>query len=193
MPKVTNQLGLLLLESGFLTDEDIEAAEKRASSTGLPLGRMLVLSNKIDEKLLEQVLETMIHLRDKAMFTEGDALEVLGMLKSAKDGTIKEVDQAQLKSFFSKKGRQMRVGELLVRSGLVTDTDVMNAVEEGLVTRRKVGHVLVSNSYTTNEAIDMALSLLDGVRSGDVEVAEAAKNLREAHSYPETDEDEDDK
>lgn len=193
MPKVTNQLGLLLLESGFLTDEDIEAAEKRASSTGLPLGRMLVLSNKIDEKLLEQVLETMIHLRDNAMFTEGDALEVLGMLKNSKDGTIKEVDQAQLKSFFSKKGRQMRVGELLVRSGLVADTDVMNAVEEGLATHRKVGQVLVTNSYTTKDAVDMALSLLDGVRSGDVDVSEAAKNLREAHSYPETDEDEDDK
>jgi hypothetical protein len=39
----------------------------------------------------------------------------------------------------------------------------------------------------------MALSLLDGVCSGDVDVSEAAKNLREAHSYPETGEDEDDK
>jgi len=190
MPKVTNQLGLLLLESGFLTDEDIEAADKRAASTGLPLGRMLVLSDKIDEKLLEQVLETLIHLRDNAMFTESDALEVLGMLKSAKDGDIKEVDQAQLKSFFSKKGRQIRVGELLVRSGLVTETDVMNAVEEGLATRRKVGEVLVSNSYTTSDAVDMALTLLEGVRSGDAEISEAAKNLREAHSYSETDDEE---
>lgn len=190
MPKVTNQLGLLLLESGFLTDEDIEAAEKRAASTGLPLGRMLVLSDKIDEKLLEQVLETLIHLRDNAMFTEADALEVLGMLKSLRDGDIKEVDQAQLKSFFSKKGRQVRVGELLVRSGLVTETDVMNAVEEGLATRRKVGEVLVSNSYTSSDAVDMALTLLEGVRSGDAEISEAAKNLRDAHSYPETDDQE---
>jgi CBS domain-containing protein len=190
MPKVTNQLGLLLLESGFLTDEDIEAAEKRAASTGLPLGRMLVLSDKIDEKLLEQVLETLIHLRDNAMFTEADALEVLGMLKSLRDGDIKEVDQAQLKSFFSKKGRQVRVGELLVRSGLVTETDVMNAVEEGLATRRKVGEVLVSNSYTSSDAVDMALTLLECVRSGDAEISEAAKNLREAHSYPETDDQE---
>ncbi|HNB25108.1 MAG TPA: hypothetical protein PKZ32_21990 [Candidatus Melainabacteria bacterium] len=187
MPQVTNQLGLLLIESGFLTDEDIDAAEKRASATGLPLGRMLVLSDKIDEKLLEQVLETMIHLRDNAMFTEGDALEVLGMLKSAKDGSIKEVDQAQLKSFFSKKGRQMRIGELLVRSGLVTDTDVMNAVEDGLATRRKIGQVLVANSYTTTDAVDMANSLLDAVRAGEVDVADAAKNLREAHSYPDAD------
>lgn len=188
MPKVTNQLGLLLLESGFLTDEDIEAADKRASSTGLPLGRMLVLSDKIDEKLLEQVLETLIHLRDNAMFTESDALEVLGMLKSARDGNIKEVDQAQLKSFFSKKGRQIRLGELLVRSGLVLETDVMNAVEEGLATRRKVGEVLVSNSYTSRDAVDMALTLLEGVRSGEREIPEAAKSLREAHSYPESDE-----
>lgn len=187
MPQVTNQLGLLLIESGFLNDEDIDAAEKRASATGLPLGRMLVLSDKIDEKLLEQVLETMIHLRDNAMFTEGDALEVLGMLKSAKDGSINEVDQAQLKSFFSKKGRQMRIGELLVRSGLVTDTDVMNAVEDGLATRRKIGQVLVANSYTTTDAVDMAISLLDGIHSGEVDVADAAKNLREAHSYPEAD------
>jgi hypothetical protein len=187
MPKVTNQLGLLLLESGFLTDEDVEAAEKRASSTGLPLGRMLVLSDKIEEKLLEQVLEVMIHLRDNAMFTEGDALEVLGMMKAHKDGNIKEVDQAQLKSFFSKKGRQMRVGELLVRSGLVTETDVMNAVEEGLTARRKVGQVLVGNSYTTSDAVDMALNLLEQVRSGELDVSEAAKNLRDAHSYPETD------
>lgn len=191
MPKVTNQLGLLLVESGFLTDEVIEKAQQRAQSTGLPLGRMLVLNNDIEEKLLIQLLEVMIHLRDNAMFTEGDALEVMGMMKAEVDGNIKDADQAQLKSFFNKKGRPMRVGELLVRSGLVTETDVLNAVEEGLITRRKVGQVLVGNAYMTIDALEMALNLLDGIQCGDVDASEAAKDLREAHSYPEADDDDD--
>lgn len=189
MPKVTNQLGLLLVESGFLTDEQIEKAHERAMASGVTLGRILVLSNDIEEKTLAQTLEVLIHLRDNAMFTEGDALEVLGMMKAEADGKSKEADKSQLKSFFSRKGRPMRVGEFLVRSGLVSETDVMNAVEEGLLTRRKVGQVLVSNAYLTVDALEMALNLLDDVRSGEMDASEAAKNLREAHSYPESDDD----
>lgn len=192
MPKVTNQLGQLLLESGFLADEVIEDAEKRASSTGMPLGRMLVLSDKIDEKLLNQILEIMLQLRDNAMFTESDALEVMGMLKAETDGSIKDGDKSLLKSFFSRKGQPMRVGELLIRSGLVTDTDVINAVEEGLTSRRKVGQVLVGNAYITADALEMALNLLESVRSNEVDASEAAKNLREAHSYPSSDDESDD-
>lgn len=192
MPKVTNQLGLLLVESGFLTDEEIEKAEQRASSTGLPLGRMLVLSEKIEEKLLNYVLEVMIHLRDNAMFTEGDALEVMSMMKAETDGNIKEVDKAQLKSFFSRKGRPVRIGELLVRSGLVSETDVMNGVEESLLSRRKIGEALVEKAYISSEALKMALTLLEAVKSGDLEVSDAAKELREAHSYPESEDDEED-
>ncbi len=190
MPKVTNQLGLLLLESGFVTDEDIENAEKRAGSTGLPIGRILVLSEKLSEKVLNQALEVMIHLRDNAMFTEGDALEVLIMMKAEADGTVKEADSAQLKSFFNRKNKPMRVGELLIRSGLLTETDVMNAVEEGLSTRRKMGQVLVDNGFISVDALEMSLNLLDGIQGGDVDASEAAKNLRESHSYPETDEQE---
>jgi hypothetical protein len=187
MPKVTNQLGLLLLESGFVSEEEIENAEKRAGSTGLPIGRILVLSEKLNEKVLNQALEVMIHLRDNAMFTEGDALEVLGMMKADADGSINDADKAQLKSFFNRKNRPMRVGELLVRSGLLTETDVMNAVEEGLATRRKIGQVLVGNGFISIDALEMALNLLDGIQCGDVDASEAAKDLREAHSYPESD------
>ncbi len=189
MPKVTNQLGLLLVESGFLDDEVIEKAQQRAQNTGLPLGRMLVLGNDIEEKLLNQLLEVMIHLRDNAMFTEGDALEVMGMMKSDVDGNINEADKAQLKSFFSKKSRPMRIGELLIRSGLVTETDVLNAVEEGLLTRRKLGQVLAGNAYITVDALEMALKLLEGIQSGEVDASEAAKTLRDAHSYPDSDDD----
>ena len=190
MPKVTNQLGLLLVESGFLSDEQIEKAHERAMTSGVTLGRILVLNNDIEEKVLSETLEVLIHLRDNAMFTEGDALEVLGMMKAEADGKIKDADKSQLKSFFSRKGRPMRVGEFLVRSGLVSETDVMNAVEEGLLTRRKVGQVLVSNAYLSVDALEMALNLLDGVKSGEMDASEAAKNLREAHSYPESDDNE---
>lgn len=187
MPKVTNQLGLLLLESGFVSEEEIENAEKRAGSTGLPIGRILVLGEKLSEKVLNHALEVMIYLRDNAMFTEGDALEVMGMMKADADGSINDADKAQLKSFFNRKNRPMRVGELLVRSGLLTETDVMNAVEEGLATRRKVGQVLVGNGFISIDALEMALNLLDGIQCGDVDPSEAAKDLREAHSYPESD------
>lgn len=189
MPKVTNQLGLLLVESGFLTDEQIEKAQERAAASGVTLGRILAASNDIEEKTLNQTLEVLIHLRDNAMFTEADALEVLGMMKAEAEGKIKDADKNQLKSFFSRKGSPMRVGELLVRSGLVSESDVISAVEEGLLTRRKVGQVLVSNAYISVDALEMALNLLDGIKSGELDASQAAKNLREAHTYPESDDD----
>ncbi len=115
-----------------------------------------MLSEKLSRKsVLNQALEVMIHLRDNAMFTEGDALEVLNMMKAEVDGSVKEADSAQLKSFFNRKNKPMRVGELLIRSGLLTETDVMNAVEEGLSTRRKIGQVLVDNGFISVDALEM--------------------------------------
>jgi len=185
MPKVTNQLAQLLAETGFVTDEQVEDAEKKSQQLGVPIGRILVLGDHIEESILKAALEVMIHLRDNAMFTEGDALEILGLLKAQQDGSIKDVDKSQVKTFFSRKNKPMRIGELLVRSGLVTETDALNAVEEGLATRRKVGQVLVSNSFLSVDALEMALNLLDGIKSGEVDASEAAKEVREAHSYPE--------
>lgn len=189
MPKVTNQLTNLLVESGFVTEEEVDKAAQRSEQTGLPIGRILVLGNNIDEKTLVAVLEVMLHLRDNAMFTEGDALEILGLYKAELDGKIKDADKGQVKTFFSRKNRPIRIGELLVRSGLVTETDALNAVEEGFATRRKVGQVLAGNSFITVDALEMSLNLLKSVQTGEVDATEAAKTLREAHSYPEGEDD----
>ncbi len=191
MPKVTNQLAQLLAESGFVTDEQVEDADKKSQQAGVPIGRILVLGDQIDEKTLLAALEVMIHLRDNAMFTEGDAQEIMGLLKADMDGTIKDADKSQVKSFFSRKNKPLRIGELLVRSGLVTEADIVNAVEESLATRKKIGQVLVSNSFITNDALEMALTLLEGIKSGEGDASEAAKNLREAHSYPDSEDDDD--
>jgi len=74
---------------------------------------------------------------------------------------------------------------------LVTEADIVNAVEESLATRKKIGQVLVSNSFITNDALEMALTLLEGIKSGEGDASEAAKNLREAHSYPDSEDDDD--
>ena len=48
---------------------------------------------------------------------------------------------------------------LLVLAGLLAETDVMNALELGLMQDMRIGEVLVGQGYISNEVLDAALEL----------------------------------
>jgi alkylated DNA nucleotide flippase Atl1 len=61
----TNKLGELLIEAGILTKAQLDDALAHGKSSGLPLGRVLVVTNIISEQLLASALNAQILIRDK--------------------------------------------------------------------------------------------------------------------------------
>ncbi len=176
----TSKLGELLVESGLVSYEVLAKAVEQSYSTGLPLGRMLVLHETISNDLLTLALDLQVRVRDE-MMSRQEALTAIraaaGMAPIA-PGT-EETKPAPAPEGPRKKG--LRIGELMVMAGVLTETDVMNALEWGLVNHQTIGKVLISQNLVSQTLLDAALSLQKMVDQENFEAAKASECLARIH------------
>ena len=175
---VSNKLGELLLEANLIDREQFGKSMQRSLATGLPLGRILVLNGALSETLLNTALEIQVRLRD-GMLSREEAVETLrgqiGDLDSEEAQRQTLTLQTVLANPPRKKG--VRLGELMVLAGLLNETDVMSALELGLVNEQPIGEVMVAQGFLTYEMLDYALELQKKVDSGDLQSTEAGQVL----------------
>lgn len=173
----TGKLGELLLDSGLVSAEDLEKAMQRSLTTGLPLGRMLVLQNIIVDGLLHSALEIQVRLRDE-MLTRDEAIESLRKAAGKQAPELLSLGGAKPQSFMEAPRRKgIRLGELLVLAGLLTETDVMNALEWGLTNQQPIGQVLVSKNLVSQALLDAALGLQKQVDDNVIDPMQASECL----------------
>ncbi|CAN5264267.1 hypothetical protein BH11CYA1_BH11CYA1_02310 [soil metagenome] len=177
----TSKLGELLVESGLVTYEVLAKAVEQSYSTGLPLGRMLVLHETISNDLLTLALDLQVRVRDE-MMTRQEALTAIRAAAGMAPITpgSEEIKPAPPAEGPRKKG--LRIGELMVMAGVLTETDVMNALEWGLVNHQTIGKVLISQNLVSQVLLDAALSLQKMVDQENFEAAKASECLARIHS-----------
>lgn len=180
-PKKTqsSKLGELLVESGLVTYELLAKAVEQSNTTGLPLGRMLVLHQIISNDLLNLVLDLQVRVRDE-MMTRDEALAVLREKAGITDVPVPDAAPPKLAEAPRKKG--LRLGELMVMAGVLTETDVMNALEWGLVNQQSIGQVLISQMLVSQGILDAALGLQKLVDKGELNPTKASECLARVHS-----------
>lgn len=157
----TNRLGELLMEAGIINRGQLSAAMQRSMSTGLPLGRILVLNNSLVDSLLRFALELQVRVRDE-MIDRAEAIETLraeatklGMKVGYYDANPND-SAINLKPL---KQKVVRLGELLVSAAFLNETDVMSCLELGLLTERPIGEVMVEQGYIGPEMLHVALTV----------------------------------
>lgn len=175
----TGRLGELLLEAGVLRWDQLSKAMEQSLQTGLPLGRMLVLHQVLTDAVLNSVLDIQVRLRDE-MLSRDEAVNAVrlaaGVSATAPDATAAEKSQSD-----APRRRGVRLGELLVLSGVLTETDVMNALEWGLVNQQAIGQVLINRSLVTPELLEAALKLQKSVDESQLDALNAAECLGQIH------------
>lgn len=174
----TNKLGEVLLEAGLVTTDQFAKAMQRSLSTGLPLGRILVLNNTLADAILNMALDLQVRIRD-GMLTRGEAVELLRHAagidgEEMPDQALIEQAQAALKA---PRKHGIRIGEMFVKAGLLTETDVMNALETGLATDQAIGQVLVGQGFITEQILEAALGLQKMVDGRHLDVDKAIDTL----------------
>jgi hypothetical protein len=176
----TSKLGELLVESGLVSYEVLAKAVEQSYSTGLPLGRMLVLHETISNELLTLALDLQVRVRDE-MMTRQEALTAIRTAAGMDPITpgSEEAKPAPAPEGPRKKG--LRIGELMVMAGVLTETDVMNALEWGLVNHQTIGKVLISQNLVSQTLLDAALSLQKMVDQENFEAAKASECLARIH------------
>lgn len=176
--ELTNRLGQLLRDSDLVAAEVIEEALQTCFSTGLPLGRILVLKGAISDSVANAAVSSQILIRDKKINRD----QAVAALKSAAERHTSIEESLDFHGFLQQKSaKTVRLGELLMMAEIVSDIDLLSSVEKGLVDDIPIGQVLVDGRLITQSTLDHALQIQTMVNALEItpkQGAEVVKMLR---------------
>lgn len=172
--EATNRLGDLMVDAGCMKSADLEGALDACFTSGLPLGRVLVLRGVCNEMMTYAALTAQILLREGNISRE-QALAGLKIVAERKVTMEESLDQQGLTS---KRGHTIRLGELLMLANLVSEIDLLSAVERGMLDDQPIGQVLVRVGLITEQTLEQALQLQNLVTRGQLRPLDAAEVLK---------------
>lgn len=73
--------------------------------------------------------------------------------------------------------RNIRLGELLILAGILTESDMMNAVELSLTREEPLGAVLIQLGLITTDQLRLALRLQESISQGSLDIQSATDTL----------------
>lgn len=175
----SSKLGDLLLDAQIISQQVLSDALRCSSDTGLPLGRILVASGFIPEQLLSAALSAQVLIRDGKV-TREQALKGLALAGKRKV----TIEQSLLdQGYYKLPAKQtIKLGELLVLAGMLTESDLMNVLELGLVNQQPLGQVLIGSGFLTKILLETALKLQEMVSQGKLTPLHASEALRQVHT-----------
>jgi tetratricopeptide (TPR) repeat protein len=163
-------LGHLLCDANFVTPDQLNAALKHQEKVRLPLGRVLVLNGVLTEALLTAAINAQIMVRDKKLKKE----QAIEALKETKKRQIPLESFLKSKGFYDMPNRSApRLGELLSVAGLISDSELVTALEHGLTQKKPIGEVLVALKLVNRTVLEAALTLQTMIAEGQMRLDQA--------------------
>lgn len=168
-------LGHLLFEAEAVGQIELDAALQRSYATGIPMGRILVLNGATQDKILGKGLDLMVKVRDRLIERE-EAVEALRAHVGAAPGT--PMTQNLL---LPPKGKRIRLGELMVKAQVMSESDVLSAVELGLSQNVPIGQVMVEQGYIAPHLLEAALEVQEYVEQQQLSADKGVEILSQSH------------
>ncbi|CAN5642270.1 hypothetical protein BH10CYA1_BH10CYA1_13950 [soil metagenome] len=207
LPKETSQLGTLLLEAEMVSEEQLREAQETSHKLGLPLGRILTLMGLVSHPVIVRVvdLQSMIrmgrlsqveaieYLKDDSqphpeaptpestsppMSQEEMPPQPSEQLPQEKPNALSPKPKSKhLIAAEDPNKRNIRLGELLILAGILTESDMMNAVELSLTREEPLGAVLIQLGLITTDQLRLALRLQESISEGAIDIQSATDTL----------------
>lgn len=175
----TNKLGDLLVGADLISRKQVDDAMHTSTHLGLPLGRILVLKNFLSSSVVQAALTIQSLIRDGQIARE-DAVTILQNAKQ-KDFNL---DAAIMAAGYKLPERpNIRLGELLVSAEVVSETDLITALEFALSVDMLIGQALMQSGFINEAVLDAALGLQEMVRAENMTPEEAAEALSLIHQH----------
>jgi type IV pilus assembly protein PilB len=127
-------------------------------------GRLLVSEGAIDERQLEQALAVQAQLATYRPL--GEVLRKLGF-----------VSRRTLHDVLLKHRKQIQLGQLLVKMGVISDYQLKQAIEAQEHSSKKLGQILAEKGFVTRAHLVDAICVQLGISGIDEEAVHADKNL----------------
>lgn len=168
-----SRLGELLTDSKKIGAEQLEFGLTVSNSSGLPLGQVFILMNKITEDFLRVALALQRELRRGNI----ERPRVIARLATA--------DQADetANSLPSLTSERTKLGELLVSAGIIEEEKLIQASEISASLNMLLGEFLIQKAVLERDVLTLALKLQSLIWQGKINLAQAAGILKDATNY----------
>jgi hypothetical protein len=150
------RLGKLMLAAGIVDDIGLKCAVKHSKSTGYPLGRALVSLRLITEQTLSHCLNLQILLRDQRI-SFLDAVRVLQALQKSNQSLEAILRTCGVDCPVA--SSQPRLGDILVKAGLLAKEDSLIICELGTESDAAFGQLLLQYNLVTPQVLEAALEM----------------------------------
>ncbi len=168
--KDTTPLGELLIDAGYVSRDQLEQALEKNRTSGLPFGRLLVFSGAVTEGLLTGALNAQILIRDGKL-SKPQAVEAL---KEARLRQVSVEVPLKEKGFYDLPSRHCpRIGELLLFCGVISQSDLVGALELGLINKEPVGQVLMQEKLVNRKLLQAALLVQGMMADQEINITDA--------------------
>ncbi|MBX9670474.1 MAG: hypothetical protein K2X93_22930 [Candidatus Obscuribacterales bacterium] len=168
------RLGELLRDAGKIDAQQLEMGLAIADYSGLPLGQVLILLNKVTEDKVRLTLSLQRELRASNLERK-DAVRRLSTADSADEtGT-------SLPALTVTPAIKIKLGELLTEAEVVSDDHVKEAIRSNRDNKKMLGQILVEKQRISSDLLTAALRLQSLIWSNFISIPKAAAVLREAH------------
>jgi len=156
------RLGELLTRTNIIGEDELRGLLVAAQASGLPLGRVLTTLDLISEQLLNEFLSTQERIRKGEVSLEKGLAHL----------------QATADRIAAKENQGMLLGELLTKSGLITEAELGEALDEARQRKRLLGVVLAEKGPVRPEHLSLSLRMQRDVRHGTMKPEAAIELLK---------------
>lgn len=162
------RLGELLAASGQVNTDEVDDYLKVSNQSGLPLGRVLWLLDKVSQPALDSTLRFQHDIRLGTLDRELGISLIKEASQSAKN--ITESAAAGKKTYL--------LGELLALAGAVQPSEIDIALEISLANNKMLGEVLTEHGFIDDRLLEQALEVQTRVRKGEISGQQAINSLQ---------------
>ena len=162
------RLGELLAASGQVDIDEVDDYLKVSNQSGLPLGRVLWLLDKVSQPALDSTLRFQHDIRLGTLDRELGINLIKEASQSAKDSA--ESAAASKKTYL--------LGELLALAGAVQRSEIDIALEISLANNKMLGEVLTEHGFIDDRLLEQALEVQTSVRKGEMSGQQAISALQ---------------
>ena len=173
--KFTRSLGDLLIDSGTLDADQLDKGLSASQRSGLPLARVLVLQGALSEFVAYAALTAQTLLRDDKIARD-QAVGALRLTKMHGDSLEDYLEFGGLRKI--RPDHILRLGEFFVLAELVSELDLLSAVETGLAEAKPIGQILVESGLVGENVVEAALDLQDLIRANKISPNKAVDVLK---------------
>jgi hypothetical protein len=161
----------LYVRAGILTSSEIPHVIRSSASEQIPCGRLLLLRRRISPSFHRQSIEILVRYRQALISFEDAAAECHRLYRSgaASDNSLVIMGT----------DRPRRLGHLLLRAGLIDETQLYDALELSLDANRRLGEILVEAGVLFRETVELCVLLLRRIGSGEIAANEAVVYLQQ--------------